>query len=102
VHYALALAVAVMIIAAGTIFVWQTNRSLKRQFRQALREENAAGRLSSEIDPEKAEITGFDVKVPPAMMWRLELARVLVTLRGVLVPVLIAGSLFVAYILRHR
>jgi hypothetical protein len=102
VRYGASLAVAMLLIVAGALYVRQAERSIEQQMRQRLREAKAAGNLTPEIDPESANLTDLGVLLPASEMRRIELAHLLVAWRFVLIPLVLLGSLVVARLVKHR
>ena len=101
-RYVLAMVVTGILVAAGVAFVSQTERSVERIFRQALRDAKAAGQLPEGIDPETARRDDFGLEVPSSLMWRIRLSHFLERFRFVLIALLAVGSLAVAHALRSR
>jgi hypothetical protein len=101
VRYGIALAVAVLLIGAGALYVRQVTRSVEHKVRQALREAKAAGQLPPEIDPEQVPLVDFGVDLPASEILRVKLAHLLVIWRFVLVPMVLLGSLGIARMLRQ-
>jgi hypothetical protein len=102
VRYVGSLAVAMILIAAGVLYVTQVERSIERQMRHVLREAKAAGKLPPEIDPEAVNLTDLGVLLPASEMRRIELAHFLVAWRFVLISLVLLGSLVVARLVKHR
>jgi hypothetical protein len=98
-RYILAIVVALLLIGLGALYVRLTLRSLEGQVRQALRQQQLNGELPPElqgVDVETAEISDFQMKVPPGVQFRLELAHFLTEYWYVGVVIVVAGSLAVA------
>ena len=102
VRYAATLAVAMLLIATGALYVRQVEHSSEQQVRQRLGEVKAAGKLPPEIDPEAVEFTNLGVPLPASETHRIELAHLLVAWRFILIPVVLLGSLMVARLLKRR
>ncbi len=102
VRYGASLAVAMLLIVAGALYVRHAERSIEQQMRQRLREAKAAGNLPPEIDPESANLTNLGVLLPASEMRRIEFAHLLVAWRFVLIPLVLLGSLVVARLAKHR
>jgi hypothetical protein len=102
VRYGGTLAVAMLLIVAGFLYVRQLERSIEQQVRQRLGEAKAAGKLPPEIEPEGTDLTGIGVHLPVSEMRRSELAHLLVAWRFVLIPLVLLGSLVVARMLKRR
>jgi hypothetical protein len=98
-RYSLALAVAGLLISAGVLFVWLTERSVEQRLRQALRAAKAAGKLPPEIDVETADLGNFGVQLPPAEMFRVSIAQLFISWRFILVLLILLGSLGLAHLL---
>lgn len=101
-RFGVALAVAVLIIALGVLFVRHTQRSIEQRFRQGLREARINGKLPPGIDPEKANPGDFGIMLSAAEMRRLEIANLLVARRIVLIPLVLMVSLGIARLLRRQ
>jgi len=81
-RYGVALAVAVLIIALGVLFVWHTQRSIEQRFRQGLREARINGKLPPGIDPEQANPGDFGITLSAAEMRRMEIANLFIAWRS--------------------
>ncbi len=101
-RYWVALAVAVLIIALGVLFVWHTQHSIEQRFRQGLREARVKGMLPPGIDPEQANPGDFGIMLSAAEMRRVEIANLFIARRFVLIPMVLIVSLGVARLLRRQ
>jgi hypothetical protein len=98
-RYILAIVVALLLIGLGALYVHLTLRSFEDQVRQALRQQQQNGELPAElqgVDLETVEIGNFQMRIPPGMEFRLELAHFLTEYWYVGVVIVVAGSLAVA------
>ena len=102
VRYGVSLAVAMLLIVAGALYVRQAERSIEQQMRQRLREAKATGNLPPEIDPDAADLAKLGVPISASEMRRIELAHLLVAWRFVLIPLVLLGSVLVARLLNRR
>jgi hypothetical protein len=100
-RYGLALALAVSIIGVGMVFVRQTERSIEKRARQTLREAKASGKLPAGIDPERANLPDIGFPLSPTEIRRLKIAHLLVDWRLILIPLVLLGSLGVAYLFKR-
>jgi hypothetical protein len=79
-RYRIALLVAVLIIAAGGLFAWLTNRQFEAELRRTFLQEQQAGRLPpalQQADVDSVDFRDFNVRVSPGQQVRLDLARLL-------------------------
>jgi hypothetical protein len=102
VRYGGRLAVAMLLIVAGMLYVPQVERSIEQQMRQRLKGAKAAGKLLPEIDPETADLADVGVPLSASEMRRIELAHLFVAWRFVLIPLVLLGSFLVARLLNSR
>lgn len=101
-RYAISLAVAVLLIAAGAGYVRYVEQSFEQQARQRLREAKAAGKLPPEIDPEAPELPAMGFPLTAPEMRRIQIAQLLVAWRLVLILTVLLASLAIARIIRRR
>lgn len=92
-RYGVCLAVAVLLIVARFVFVWQVQRSVEQQVRQQLRDAKAADRLPLGIDPDGPSLSDVGVPLPASEMRRMGFVHLLVTWRYVLIPLGLLASL---------
>jgi hypothetical protein len=96
-RYGIAVAVAIVLIMMGIVFVRATERSIEQRFRQELRAAAVAGELPAGIDPERADMEDFGIELLPGELWRMKLAHALVGWRYGLIAVALGGSLAIAW-----
>jgi hypothetical protein len=98
-RYGVALVVAIGVIAANAFFVRQTWQSHREKVRQALRDAKANGTLPAGVDPETADTTNVGLRMSSDDLLRISLADLLVKFQAVLVPLVVLGSLGIAWLL---
>jgi hypothetical protein len=95
-RYGVALLVAVLVIAAGSLWAWLTIRQVEAQVRDSLRRQQEAGKLPPAlqgVDVESVDIRQFAVQLPPEQEGRLALARALARLWYIWAPGVVLLSL---------
>lgn len=106
-RYAIALVVAVLLIAAGALFVRLTFRSFEAKVRESLRQQQQAGTLPPELqgaDIESVNVWQSDmmVKVPRGEQARLEAAMLLSDTWYIWAPLVLAVCLGAAALAGRR
>lgn len=101
-RYGIAMAVAVLLIGAGMVYVRQVDRSIDERIRQTLREAKASGTLPPGIDPEQPVLPAFGVDLPDSDVRRVKIANALVAWRLVLIPMVLLGSLGIARMFKRK
>jgi hypothetical protein len=106
VRYTIALAVSLLLIGGGFLFIRQTHHSLREMVREGLRKQKQAGTLPPDlqgVDIETVDkLPDMQISLPRAMETRLKLSLWLSELWYLWVPATVAVCLAAAAVLGRR
>src|SRR5437879_3407392 len=98
-RYIIALIIAALIIVAAALFAWRSFREIDQFVRDGLRKQQQPGQLPPElqnVDVDSVDLNNFKIRLPYALIVRLELARWISRVWYIWAPVLIAVCLGLA------
>ena len=108
IRYWIASAAALILLAGGAAFCWQTSRAVQATMRGALAgadpsTSNARTLAEAEQSLESgATMADFGLEVPPSLLWRIQLADVLQTFWPAWIVFVFGVCFGVAWLLRGR
>ena len=107
-RYWIAVMVALLLLAGGVAFCWQTRRAVLTTMREAIEgiertPANAQTRAAAEESMDsRTTLADFGMQVPPSLLWRIQLADLLQTFWPAWIVFVFGICFGVAWLMRGR